>query len=160
MNHPQTTSTPKEVVAAILFLRDEVRKGKLSMVPLLKRKLLEIGLYRERAFQKLVDEGRRAFLGRTRDSASLFRREVESLRTYEITNDDFRRKVQNFLDLIFAARTEDEIYARVDILKSFLEEFGFMSQDFLRHAIGSGLYEKYRNREVIELMDETEQEAQ
>lgn len=152
--------TPKEAVSAVLFLRDEVRKGKLAMAPLLKKKLLEIGLFSERAFQRLVDEGRKAFLARTRESDRIFKNEVENLTGYETTNVDFRRKVKEYVDRVFGSKSEVEIYARIDVLKGFLEEFGFMNDEFLRGQIGKGLYEKYLHHEKAELMDETEQEAQ
>lgn len=154
--------TPKEAVSAVLFLRDEVRKGKLTLAPLLKKKLLEIGLFRERAFQRLLEEGRKAFAARTAAGDSAFKAEIAGLAEYEATNEDFRRKVKAFTDRVFASRSEAEIYERIDALKGFLEEFGFMNEEVLRTQIGRGLYEKYLNasRQELEETDEAEKEAQ
>lgn len=160
MDNPLMLNTPREVVAAICFLRDEVLKGKLTMAPLLRKKLTEAGLLRERAFHKLLADGRRAFLSRTRESDRVYEKDVAALSEFEVMNDDFRRKVQAYVDRVMAARTEEEIYVRIDILKAFLEEFGFYSTEFMRNALGNALFDKYVSRESIPELNETEQEAQ
>lgn len=153
--------TPKDAIAAVTFLRDEVRKGKLAMAPLLKKKLQEIGLFREGAFGRLVDEGKRAFASRTKAANDEFVHDIEALAAYEASNADFRAKVKIFLDDVSKARGEEETYARIDSLKAFLAEFGFFSPDFMKKSLGAALWEKYRSRMRPETIDETEeQEAQ
>ena len=161
MENKSLSPTPKEAVAAVTFLRDEVRKGKLTMAPLLRKKLLEIGLFRERAFQKLIEEGRRAFRARTMAADQEYRHDVDTLVTYEATNADFRNKVKTYIDAVGDARSEDEAYDRIDALRAFLAEFGFMSREFLKNALGPALFQKYVSRVRPEPVDETEeQEAQ
>jgi hypothetical protein len=151
--------TPKDAIAAVMFLRDEVRKGKLAMAPLLKKKLQEIGLFREGAFRRLVEEGKRAFVERTKASSDEFSHDVDALGAYEATNADFRAKVKSFLDDVSSARGEDQAYARISSLKAFLEEFGFYSPEFMKKALGATLWEKYRSR-ARELVEMEEQDAQ
>lgn len=153
--------TPKDAVAAVMFLRDEVRKGKLAMAPLLRKKLQEIGLYREGAYRRLIDEGKKAFAARTKAANDEFVHDIETLEGYEAHNSEFRAKVKGFLDDVSKARGEEQAYARIDSLKAFLEEFGFYSPEFMRKALGAALWEKYRGRSRDERVDETEeQEAQ
>lgn len=153
--------TPKDAIAAVMFLRDEVRKGKLAMAPLLRKKLQEIGLFREAAWYRLMEEGKRAFAARTRAANAEFVHDIESLEAYEAHNADFRAKVKSFLDDIARARGEDQAYARIDSLKAFLTEFGFYSPEFMKKALGAPLWDKYRSRSRDEFIDETEeQEAQ
>lgn len=153
--------TPKDAVAAVMFLRDEVRKGKLAMAPLLRKKLQEIGLYREGAYRRLMDEGKKAFAARTKASNDEFVHDIEALEGYEAHNSDFRAKVKGFLDDIAKARGAEKAYAKIDSLKAFLEEFGFYSPEFMKKALGAALWDKYRARPKDETIDETEeQEAQ
>ncbi|KAF0241054.1 MAG: hypothetical protein FD180_4641 [Planctomycetota bacterium] len=153
--------TPKDAIAAVMFLRDEVRKGKLAMAPLLKKKLQEIGLFRDGAYRRLIEEGKKAFAARTKAANDEFVHDIETLEAYEANNSEFRAKVKGFLDGISKARGEDQAYARIDSLKAFLEEFGFYSPEFMRKALGVALWEKYRGRSRDERVDETEeQEAQ
>ena len=111
--------TPKDAIAAVTFLRDEVRKGKLAMAPLLKKKLQEIGLFREGAYRRLIDEGKKVFAARTKAANDEFVHDIETLDAYEAHNSEFRAKVKGFLDDISKARGEEKAYARIDSLKAF-----------------------------------------
>ena len=149
--------TPKDAIAAVTFLRDEVRKGKLAMAPLLRKKLQGIGLFREGAFRRLLDEGRKAFADRTKASNDEFTHDIEALEAYAASNAEFRTKVKSFLDDVSSARTEAKAYARIDSLKAFLEEFGFYSPEFMRKSLGAALWSKYKSRSKDETIDEPEE---
>jgi hypothetical protein len=157
MEHKTFSPTPKDDLKAVTFLRDEVRKGKLAMAPLLRKKLQQIGLFREAAFQRLLDEGRRAFLSRTRAADAEFQHDVDALAEYAPTNREFSAKVKVYVDAVAKARSEREAYARIDALRSFLAEFQFASPEFLRQALGEALWHKYLSREKDEPVDETEE---
>jgi hypothetical protein len=160
MNTTVTQPTPREAVAAVLFLKDEVLKGKLTLAPLLKRKLLEIGLYSDKAWRTLMEQGRASYESRTRDSFRAFQADIDAVGTLAVANADFRGKVQAYVDRVYAARSEAEVHRRINALKSFLEEFGFYNEELMRNALGNVLYEKHteRLRKAAEEPDETESE--
>ncbi|NUN51075.1 MAG: hypothetical protein HUU15_19900 [Candidatus Brocadiae bacterium] len=154
------TQTPKDAITRALALRDDVRGGDLSKANLLRRTLVEVGLFKEAAFQRLLEQGRQAFLARNRAADANYLHDVESLAPVEMHNTDFQAKVAHYLEDVTAARSESETYARIDRLKAFLEEFGLMSREMLKGALGAALWEKYTNRDRSEARDESELEAQ
>lgn len=139
----QTSVEKGELAVWIGRMHSRVRQGEVQLLPLLRKALVENGLYHEGAFTRLASESRRNFLERNRQADEGYRHEVEQLPTYRVRNAPFRQVMLKWKLHIFSSRTRREFFERVDYFGSFLSEIGLPPESILRRTLGETLWHQY-----------------